>query len=168
MPIVDEHHAVAHEALVLDRHALADEAVARDLAALTDRRPTLDLDERADLGAVPDRTAVRVDEAEDPDALSKADIGREANVVSGIVLGVALGMSHISVRSCAGGGYGEPPSSEREARLTHRLRHRLGVGVRELREHRQRDFLGCRPLRMWQRSGTKTEQSIRGLAVNRR
>ena len=60
--VVDEHHAVADEDMVLDRDALADERVARDLAAPADRRVLLNLDERADLGLVADRAAVEVDE----------------------------------------------------------------------------------------------------------
>ena len=35
--VVDEHHAVPHEDLVLDRHAFADEGVALDLAPGADR-----------------------------------------------------------------------------------------------------------------------------------
>jgi hypothetical protein len=62
MPIVDEHHAVADEDLVLDRHAFADERMRFDLAARADRHALLDLDERADAAAVAHRAAVQVDE----------------------------------------------------------------------------------------------------------
>ena len=60
--VVDEHHAVADEHVVLDRDAFADERVARNLAAPADGGVLLDLDERADLGVVADLAAVEVDE----------------------------------------------------------------------------------------------------------
>ena len=46
--VVDEHHAVPDEHLVLDLDARADERVALDLAARADRDAALDLDEGAD------------------------------------------------------------------------------------------------------------------------
>ena len=60
--VVDEHHSVADEDLVLDRDAVADERVALDLAASADDRAALDLDERADPGLVSDRAAVEIRE----------------------------------------------------------------------------------------------------------
>jgi len=60
--IVDEHDAVADEYLILDGDALADEGVALDLAISTDGGVFLYLDKGADLGAVANRAAVKVDE----------------------------------------------------------------------------------------------------------
>src|SRR4029453_8331651 len=60
--IVREHHAVAHENLIVDDHSLADEGVRRYLAAGPDDRFLLDLDERADLRLVADCTSVEIDE----------------------------------------------------------------------------------------------------------
>jgi hypothetical protein len=60
--VVDEHHAVADEDVVLDRDAFADESVARDLAALADSCILLDFDERADLGFIADLATVQIDE----------------------------------------------------------------------------------------------------------
>ena len=60
--VVDEHHAVADEDVVLNRDAFADERMARDLAALADAGVLLDLDEGADLRFVADLATVQVDE----------------------------------------------------------------------------------------------------------
>ena len=75
--VVDEHHAVTDEHVVLDRHAFADEGVRRNLAAATDDRVLLNLDEGADLRVVADPAAVEIDErrVEDRHAGSKDDIG---------------------------------------------------------------------------------------------
>jgi hypothetical protein len=56
--IVDEHHAVPHEDLVLDRHTFADEGMALDLAPRADHDVLLDLDERADPCVVADLATV--------------------------------------------------------------------------------------------------------------
>ena len=60
--VVDEHDTVADEDLVLDGHPLADEGVALDLAVPADDGVFLDFDKGADLGAVANRAAVKVDE----------------------------------------------------------------------------------------------------------
>jgi len=59
--VVDEHDAVADEDLVLDGDTLADEGVALDLAVPADGGVFLDFDKCADLAAVADRAAVKVD-----------------------------------------------------------------------------------------------------------
>src|SRR5437763_192002 len=69
--VVDEHHAVPDEDVVLDRHALADERVAGDLAVLSDPGVLLNLDEGADLRVVPHFAAVEVDEFRELDALTQ-------------------------------------------------------------------------------------------------
>src|SRR2546426_2344312 len=52
--IVDEHHAVTDEDLVLDRHPLAQERMRGDLAPGADAHALLNLDERTDLRLVAD------------------------------------------------------------------------------------------------------------------
>ena len=62
------------EDLVLDGDALTDEGVALDLAVPADDGIFLDFDEGADLGAVADGAAVKVDEIVQLDVLSEDDI----------------------------------------------------------------------------------------------
>jgi hypothetical protein len=69
---------MAHEDLVFDRNALADESVRGYLAASADLGVLLDFHERPDLGPIPDRAAVEVDELLDFDVAAKADIGSDA------------------------------------------------------------------------------------------
>ena len=64
--VVDEHHAVADEDLVLDGHAFADEGVAGDLDPAADAGAFLDFDEGADLALVTDLAAIEVDEGVEP------------------------------------------------------------------------------------------------------
>ena len=70
--VVDEHHAVADEDLVLDLDARADERVALDLAVGADRGALLDLHERPDAGVVTDLAAVEVRERVDDDVCPKS------------------------------------------------------------------------------------------------
>ena len=72
--VVDEHHAVADEHLVLDLDALADERVALDLAARADAGAALDLDERPDPRLVADPAAVEVGEGVDDDVVAELDV----------------------------------------------------------------------------------------------
>ena len=74
--VVDEHHAVADEDLVLDRDARADERVALDLAARADLDARLDLDERADAREVSDPAPVEVRERLDEDAFAEVHVAR--------------------------------------------------------------------------------------------
>jgi hypothetical protein len=76
--VVDEHHPVSDEGLVVDLDTLADERVALDLAARADHRSSLDLDEGADPGAVADPAAVEVREGMDDDAFAELDVGDQA------------------------------------------------------------------------------------------
>ena len=62
MTIVDEHHTMADEHIVLDRDALADEAVRRNLAPAPNLSVLLNLHEGADLRVVTDATPIEVDE----------------------------------------------------------------------------------------------------------
>jgi hypothetical protein len=60
--VVNEHHAMADENVILDRDALANKGVARDFAPLADRCVFLDLNEGADLGLIANLASVEVDE----------------------------------------------------------------------------------------------------------
>src|SRR2546427_6913555 len=82
--IVDEHHAVAHEDVVLDGHALADEGVAGDLAILADPGVLLHLDEGAALGVGTHFTPVEIDEPGRLHALAQLHVARDAEIVAHI------------------------------------------------------------------------------------
>src|SRR5262245_28915173 len=58
--IVDEHHAVSNEDVILDLDTFADEGMARNLDAAADLRALLDFDECTDARLVADLTAVHV------------------------------------------------------------------------------------------------------------
>ena len=58
--VVDEHHTVADEHLVLDGHALADEGVRRNFAARAHAGVLLDFYKRPDLRVIADLAAVEV------------------------------------------------------------------------------------------------------------
>src|SRR5688572_1835811 len=79
--VVDEHHAMADEDLILDGHAFTDERMARDLAAAADAGVFLDFDEGADFGFVADVAAVEVDELRQFDVLAKLDVRSDAGVI---------------------------------------------------------------------------------------
>ncbi len=72
--VVDEHHAVPDEHLVLDRHTVADERMALDLAVRADHRTALNLDERADPRVVADPAPVEVRERLDDDLVAELDV----------------------------------------------------------------------------------------------
>lgn len=63
--VVDEHHPVPDEYLVLDRHAFADEAVTGDLTTSPDHGVFLDLDKGANARVVADLTPVQIHKAMD-------------------------------------------------------------------------------------------------------
>ena len=73
--IVDEGHAVSDEDVVFDLDAFADEGVARDLAIRAHTGIFLNLDEGPDLGVVPDRATVEIDELGQLDAFPQLDAG---------------------------------------------------------------------------------------------
>jgi hypothetical protein len=73
--VVDEHHAMPHEHLVLDDDAVTHERVALDLAVTADHHTMLNLDERADPGVVADAAAVKVRERVDEHVRAKLDLG---------------------------------------------------------------------------------------------
>src|ERR1700722_13510386 len=60
--VVDEHHAMTDEDVVLDGDALAHKSVAGNFAALADTGIFLDLDKSANLGFVADLASVEIDE----------------------------------------------------------------------------------------------------------
>ena len=71
--VVDEHHAVADEDLVLDRDAVADERVALDLAARADHGARAGSRRTVPIArVVADRAAVEVRERLDDDAVAEA------------------------------------------------------------------------------------------------
>jgi hypothetical protein len=72
--VVDEHHAVAHEAPVTDVHSPTNEGVAADLALLANGGPALHLNEGSELSVIADTTTVEIDEAIDLDALTQDDV----------------------------------------------------------------------------------------------
>src|SRR5262245_2524652 len=75
--IVDEHHAVSNEDVILDLDTFADEGMARNLDAAANLRALLDFDECTDARFVADLTAVQVDELVDLDVLAKLDVRRD-------------------------------------------------------------------------------------------
>src|SRR5262249_35574013 len=82
--IVDEHHAVSDEHLVLDRYPLADERMRGDLAACADDRSLLNLDERPNLGGGSHTTSIQVHEVrvKDEDIIADEDVGSNRHVPS--------------------------------------------------------------------------------------
>jgi hypothetical protein len=72
--VVDEHHAVADEDLIVDGDAFADERVALDLAVFADKGIFLYLDKGADPGTVVDPAAVKIDEFVQNNVFSKFNI----------------------------------------------------------------------------------------------
>src|SRR5271157_5485936 len=60
--VVDEHHPMTDEDVVLDGHSLADERVARDLARLANFGILLHFDKCADLCLISNFTTVEIDE----------------------------------------------------------------------------------------------------------
>src|SRR5436190_2474053 len=97
--VVDEHHAVPDEDVVLDRHALADERVAGDLAVLSDPGVLLNLDEGADLRVVPDFAAVEIDELRELDALTQLHVRSDAVIVRHRVTALPRSLSDRSAAS---------------------------------------------------------------------
>src|SRR3954447_4016341 len=85
--VVDEHHAVPDEDLVLDVDAAADERMTLDLATCPDRCVALDLDERPDAGAVADPAAVEVCERLYAHVVPELDVVDEPvrSVVGGLI-----------------------------------------------------------------------------------
>ena len=75
--VVDEIDAVTDEDLVFNGHAFADEGVAGNLAVASDRDAFLNLDERADPGAVPDLTTVEIDEVVNVYVATELDVRRD-------------------------------------------------------------------------------------------
>src|SRR5579883_3084140 len=82
--VVDEHHAVPYEDLVLDRYTLADEGVALDLAPRPDRGVLLDLDEGPDPALVADLATVEVNERVQDDVSAQPDVRRDPEEVGRI------------------------------------------------------------------------------------
>jgi hypothetical protein len=78
--IVDKHHAMADEDVVLNRYALAYKGVARDLAALAHRGVLLDFDKGADLRFVAYFTSIKVDELGQLDVSSKFYVRSDAQI----------------------------------------------------------------------------------------
>jgi hypothetical protein len=72
--VVDEHHAVTDEDLVIDLDAVADERVALDTATGTDPGTPLDLDVRAHPGVVSDRATIEIGELKDDDPVTEGDV----------------------------------------------------------------------------------------------
>src|SRR6185436_13761371 len=72
--VVDEHDAVADEAVAADLDQLADERVRLDPGARADDGAALDLDERADEAVIPQCALVDVGRLDDADALAAANV----------------------------------------------------------------------------------------------
>src|SRR5262249_47401046 len=72
--IVDEHHSVADEDVVLDFDAFADERMALHFDPPADLRAALNLDERADPAFIADFAAVEIDELEDLDVAAQPHV----------------------------------------------------------------------------------------------
>ena len=75
--IVDEHHSVSHEHVILDRDSFADESVRGNLAPASNECLFLNLDEGSNLGVIPQRAAVEIHQVrlENPDSLSQNNVG---------------------------------------------------------------------------------------------
>jgi hypothetical protein len=82
--IIDEHHTVADEDLVLDRHSLTDERMALNLAPRANLGVRLNFNKGPNPGFVADFAAVEVDERVEHDILGQPDIGRDPDEIGGI------------------------------------------------------------------------------------
>jgi hypothetical protein len=78
--VVDEHHAVADEDVVLNHDALTNKRMTRDLAPLANGCVLRDFNEGADLRFIADFTSVKVDELGELDVSSKLYVWRDAYV----------------------------------------------------------------------------------------
>ena len=82
--VVDEHHAVADEDVILDRHALADEGVARDLAPPANAgMPSGSRRTRQSWFRHRSRSRTRLMNLRELDVLPELDVGRNAHEVHG-------------------------------------------------------------------------------------